>query len=72
MPIDMRGFKVFYKSQIYICLRIEPYTSTEYVGDLKLVDAEKLRVTVINQYEKIQVLDDFLDRFDFFKDSKNA
>lgn len=66
MLCDLHGIKIYYRMRFYTGLSILDHCNVSYTsGEFRVIDAEKLRIAVINDDGKFDILNDFVEYFDF-------
>lgn len=63
MPIDLKGYKVIYKDRVYKALMADVRMIGQQDGSFGV--GEKMLVTIINEDNNIQILDDYVIEFKF-------
>ena len=71
MPVNMKGWKVVYKDQVFTCLTVDPMWDHGTIDEDGVIRPDILRVSVIDHYARFMIIEARADRFKFLKESPN-
>ena len=71
MPVNMKGWKVVYKDQVFTCLGVEPMYDRWEPDENGIIRPDALRVAVIDHYARFMIIEARADRYKFLKESSD-